>query len=244
VNHPLASKSRPATRRGRYCWQRVCPDQFSPTAHSNFLEDRLQVVLHGIGRDLERGHHLCRRQPAQNALHDLTLALGEDRRPAQSAVPSPPGLAPRRSRRSAPGCSDPTARDAWSTSQWPEAVRRRTFGSRAGDTSVLRSIAWRRATTAEMADARPACVTGPSLLLPRATGLGSRRDRTTDRSSAAGVPGFVWDLRSCRVPNSRALRNPSAMCDVSRPMKSDLGGREMGIDRSRCKHRKPSRHRW
>ena len=36
------------------------PDQFSPAAHADFLEDRLEVVLHRIGRDVEGVGDLCR----------------------------------------------------------------------------------------------------------------------------------------------------------------------------------------
>jgi hypothetical protein len=36
------------------------PDQFSPAAHADFLEDRLEVVLHCMGRDVKGVRHLCR----------------------------------------------------------------------------------------------------------------------------------------------------------------------------------------
>jgi len=53
------------------------PDQFTAAAHPDFLEDRLEVILHRIGRDVEGVGHLGCRQPTQHALHDLTLAPGE-----------------------------------------------------------------------------------------------------------------------------------------------------------------------
>ena len=40
----------------------VC-GQFPPTAHTDFLEDRLEVVLHGVGRDVNHRRHLLSRLP-------------------------------------------------------------------------------------------------------------------------------------------------------------------------------------
>src|SRR5579871_1939310 len=37
------------------------PDQFSAAAHADFLEDRLQVVLHCMGGNVEGVCYLCRR---------------------------------------------------------------------------------------------------------------------------------------------------------------------------------------
>jgi len=63
---------------------------------------------------------------------------------------------------------------------------------------------------------------------------------TTERSSASrSNPGSSGAFDAVVLPSSRALRNPSAMCGVSRPMKAVSAGVNCGLDRSRCKHRKP-----
>jgi hypothetical protein len=44
------------------------PDQFTAALHPDFLKDRLEVVLHRMGRDVEGIRHLGRRPPTQHTL--------------------------------------------------------------------------------------------------------------------------------------------------------------------------------
>jgi hypothetical protein len=50
-------------------------DEFSPTAHADLVEDSLEVILHGVGRDVQLLGDFGRGQPAQDEPRYLALAL-------------------------------------------------------------------------------------------------------------------------------------------------------------------------
>src|SRR5260221_9618255 len=53
------------------------PVEFAPTTHPDFLENRLEVVLYGVGRDVKHLRNFSRGQPTHDALYDLALPFGE-----------------------------------------------------------------------------------------------------------------------------------------------------------------------
>ena len=52
-------------------------DKVTPTAHTGLLEDALQVLLHGMGRDEQLVRDLCRGVAAKDQPRNLLLALGQ-----------------------------------------------------------------------------------------------------------------------------------------------------------------------
>src|SRR5215216_2933231 len=52
-------------------------DEFSPAAHADLIEDGLEVIPHGVGRDVQLPGDFGCGQPAQDEPRYLTLALGQ-----------------------------------------------------------------------------------------------------------------------------------------------------------------------
>ncbi len=50
-------------------------DELSSAAHAHLVEDRLEVIAHGVGRDVQLPGDFRRGQPAQDELGYLALAL-------------------------------------------------------------------------------------------------------------------------------------------------------------------------
>ncbi len=50
-------------------------DEFSPATHADLVEDGLEVIAHGVGRDVQLLGDFGRGQPAQDEPRYLALAL-------------------------------------------------------------------------------------------------------------------------------------------------------------------------
>src|SRR4030081_3805415 len=48
-------------------------DKFSPAAHADLVKDGLEVILHGVGRDVKRLTKVGSGQPAQDESRDLAF---------------------------------------------------------------------------------------------------------------------------------------------------------------------------
>ena len=139
-----------------------------------------------------------------------------------------------------PPALGPPSREACRTNQWPEAVRRRTFGSRSGCTSLSRSRACKRAA-ASTAYGNACCVRGQSAAATSASHLSAVGVMAaSERSSASSsTPGSSGSAGLVVALISSALRKPSARCGVSRARKAASPAVKGGLDRSRCKHMNP-----
>ena len=52
-------------------------DEFSPTPYAGLVEDALQMLLHGLLRQVQCTRDLRRRVAVEHELHDVPLAAGE-----------------------------------------------------------------------------------------------------------------------------------------------------------------------